>query len=168
MGLNSLFRPFSCPSAIPSSRSTQTLSRLGCAQYGVWVELPASFHDGACTFAFADGHVELHPWLYDLTKRPVKLNSLPEINFPSSARDDYQWVLDRTTVAPSKLTVVRGASNQVQITWSQLPTNYVMQAIEQLSSGTWTNAGLAPERTVGRSAVRIPVEGGQRFFRLAR
>lgn len=27
-----------------------------------WVDMPAAYHNGACAFAFADGHAELHPW----------------------------------------------------------------------------------------------------------
>jgi len=28
-----------------------------------WRELPASYHNGACSFSFADGHSEIHKWL---------------------------------------------------------------------------------------------------------
>ena len=27
-----------------------------------WIDLPANYHNGAGSFSFADGHVELHPW----------------------------------------------------------------------------------------------------------
>ncbi len=30
---------------------------------GVWVDQPANYHNGACGFAFADGHSEIHKWV---------------------------------------------------------------------------------------------------------
>ena len=111
--------------------------------------------------------MELHPWQYDLTKQPVKIQSLLEISFPSTDREDYQWVLDRTAVSPSQLAIRQPASNQIQITWSQLPTHYVIQVSDKLSSG-WTNSGVLSESSLGQSALRVPVQGSQRFFRLSR
>ena len=32
------------------------------ASYQHWFDLPASYHDGACGFSFADGHSEIHHW----------------------------------------------------------------------------------------------------------
>jgi prepilin-type N-terminal cleavage/methylation domain-containing protein/prepilin-type processing-associated H-X9-DG protein len=29
-----------------------------------WVDMPAAYHNGACAFAFADGHAELHAWRF--------------------------------------------------------------------------------------------------------
>lgn len=139
---------------------------LNCGSAETWGDQPASFHEGACGFAFADGHTELHPWIHDETKRPVRFSFRATV-IPSTARDDFQWVLDRTSVAPSQLTVSKSSGNQLQITWSQVPPKPIMQATEQLSSGTWTNAGVSLERSVGQNAVRVPMEGGQRFFRLS-
>jgi len=28
----------------------------------LWVSVPGTYHNGGCTFGFADGHSELHPW----------------------------------------------------------------------------------------------------------
>ena len=33
----------------------------------VFVDSPASYHDGACAFGFADGHAEMHRWIGALT-----------------------------------------------------------------------------------------------------
>lgn len=33
-----------------------------------WIDLPASYHDGAATVTFADGHIETHRWLFSQTK----------------------------------------------------------------------------------------------------
>jgi prepilin-type N-terminal cleavage/methylation domain-containing protein/prepilin-type processing-associated H-X9-DG protein len=36
-----------------------------------WRQLPASYHDGGCTFAFADGHEEYKKWLVPQTCVPI-------------------------------------------------------------------------------------------------
>jgi prepilin-type processing-associated H-X9-DG protein len=37
-----------------------------------WFDPPAAFHEGAGTFAFADGHVELHRWRGRIRNLPVR------------------------------------------------------------------------------------------------
>jgi len=62
-----------------------------------WSDLPASFHNGACGFSFADGHSEIKKWRNGATLRPVKQTSS---DFPISTQgrgDDIGWVADRTT-----------------------------------------------------------------------
>jgi len=39
---------------------------------GGWEDLPASYHNQACCFAFADGHSEIHKWFNPGTCVPVK------------------------------------------------------------------------------------------------
>jgi prepilin-type N-terminal cleavage/methylation domain-containing protein/prepilin-type processing-associated H-X9-DG protein len=67
-----------------------------------WEDLPSSYHNGACGFAFADGHSEIKKWLESFTRQPVKYWSSAEF-FPfigqslqSSQQRDYGWFLDRT------------------------------------------------------------------------
>jgi prepilin-type N-terminal cleavage/methylation domain-containing protein/prepilin-type processing-associated H-X9-DG protein len=36
-----------------------------------WEDLPASYHNGACGFGFADGHASIHKWLSGYTVQPV-------------------------------------------------------------------------------------------------
>src|SRR4026209_2631394 len=36
-----------------------------------WVDLPASYHNGAAAFSFADGHSQIQRWAQALTKRPA-------------------------------------------------------------------------------------------------
>ena len=36
-----------------------------------WTDLPASYHNGAGSFAFADGHSELHRWRNKSTIQPA-------------------------------------------------------------------------------------------------
>ena len=64
----------------------------------VWSDLPASYHNGACGFAFADGHSEIKKWMSPTTRRPVMQNTT---GFPlqvGSDTRDIQWVGERTTV----------------------------------------------------------------------
>jgi prepilin-type processing-associated H-X9-DG protein len=37
----------------------------------LWRQLPGSYHDGGCTFAFADGHEEYKKWLVPQTCVPI-------------------------------------------------------------------------------------------------
>jgi prepilin-type N-terminal cleavage/methylation domain-containing protein/prepilin-type processing-associated H-X9-DG protein len=60
-----------------------------------WVDLPASYHGGACGFAFADGHSEIHKWRVDTTKQPVKLIDLSRISVKAND-PDVQWIRYRT------------------------------------------------------------------------
>lgn len=63
-----------------------------------WVDLPASYHNGAATFAFADGHAEVHRWVDPSTRPPSKPDSanLP-FAFPGSAIVDFAWITERTS-----------------------------------------------------------------------
>jgi prepilin-type N-terminal cleavage/methylation domain-containing protein/prepilin-type processing-associated H-X9-DG protein len=36
-----------------------------------WVDVPASYHNGACGFGFADGHAEVHKWKDSRTDFPI-------------------------------------------------------------------------------------------------
>src|SRR4051812_45056990 len=64
-----------------------------------WVDLPGSYHNGAGSFSFADGHTELHKWMDAKTLRPAKPDGaeLPLSLLPG-ARSDYDWVSERTSV----------------------------------------------------------------------
>jgi len=65
-----------------------------------WRDLPASYHNGACGFSFADGHSEIKKWRDSRTRQPVKLQikwwqlgGVPTFAVPQSV--DYAWVNDR-------------------------------------------------------------------------
>ena len=64
-----------------------------------WSDLPASSHNGAGGFAFADGHAEIHMWRDAATKnRGVTRDGwFPGLPF-TSGKTDYQWVSDHSTV----------------------------------------------------------------------
>jgi prepilin-type N-terminal cleavage/methylation domain-containing protein/prepilin-type processing-associated H-X9-DG protein len=73
-----------CTSADPGERWT-------------WSDLPASYHNGACGFSFADGHAEIKKWLSPTTRRPVLKNGN---GFPVSIdadKRDVIWISQRTT-----------------------------------------------------------------------
>lgn len=61
-----------------------------------WRDLPASYHNGAAGFSFADGHSEIHKWLDETTKQPVRRQLKPwgnALNDPDS--EDLKWMNDR-------------------------------------------------------------------------
>jgi prepilin-type N-terminal cleavage/methylation domain-containing protein/prepilin-type processing-associated H-X9-DG protein len=64
-----------------------------------WIDLPASYHNGAASFSFADGHAETHRWLFARTKRPPIPNTvrLP-MYVPANERADFDWVISRMSV----------------------------------------------------------------------
>lgn len=64
-----------------------------------WVDLPASYHNGAANLAFADGHLETHKWRFAST-RPLAFPDAAHLPFPVSAAEqaDFDWLMDRTTV----------------------------------------------------------------------
>lgn len=68
------------------------------AQKWLWGDLPASYHNGACGFSFADGHAEIKKWLSPDTKRPVLQNGsgIPVSIGPD--KRDIAWINERTTV----------------------------------------------------------------------
>ena len=52
-----------------------------------WVDLPASFHGGACNLTFADGHVEMRQWQSTNTVVPVRVSTFSTIAVPSTDPD---------------------------------------------------------------------------------
>lgn len=60
-----------------------------------WVDLPASYHNRACGFSFADGHAEVHRWLESTTVVPVIKNT--HNAFPAMNSRDIQWMIRHAT-----------------------------------------------------------------------
>lgn len=58
-----------------------------------WRDLPASYHNGACGFSFADGHSEIKKWQDGRTRQPVKYLDLSNMKVPGSA--DYVWINEK-------------------------------------------------------------------------
>ena len=61
-----------------------------------WSDLPASFHNRACGFAFADGHSEIRKWRDATTVRPV-LKTTSDFPINAIGKTDITWVAERTT-----------------------------------------------------------------------
>jgi prepilin-type N-terminal cleavage/methylation domain-containing protein/prepilin-type processing-associated H-X9-DG protein len=66
--------------------------------YPEWERLPASWHNGAATFSFSDGHTEIHSWKCPSTTPP----SVPDgASLPIDASDDprdFNWVIMHMSV----------------------------------------------------------------------
>ena len=64
-----------------------------------WIDLPASYHNGAANLAFADGHLETHKWRFASTKPSPQPDAahLPR-PVPLTERADYDWLMERTTI----------------------------------------------------------------------
>jgi prepilin-type N-terminal cleavage/methylation domain-containing protein/prepilin-type processing-associated H-X9-DG protein len=60
-----------------------------------WGDLPASYHNGACGFSFADGHAEVHKWKSRTSIYPVRY-FFSTVGFDAAGRLDYAWYTDRT------------------------------------------------------------------------
>jgi prepilin-type N-terminal cleavage/methylation domain-containing protein/prepilin-type processing-associated H-X9-DG protein len=68
------------------------------AQAKDWSDLPASYHNGAAGFSFADGHAEIHAWKDSVTKsRRIKAAGWFEGLPLSGASPDYRWIAERST-----------------------------------------------------------------------
>lgn len=63
-----------------------------------WIDLPASEHNSAAPFAFADGHALMHPWQNKSTLQPQRPDAV-EFPLRLSATDtaDLNWVMDHTS-----------------------------------------------------------------------
>jgi prepilin-type N-terminal cleavage/methylation domain-containing protein/prepilin-type processing-associated H-X9-DG protein len=74
---------------------------LNRAYYPQWIDLPASYHNGAACVSFADGHAEAHRWR-NMRTRPAPVpdaaQPLPSAALPNTERDDLNWMVDRMSV----------------------------------------------------------------------
>ncbi|HXU78821.1 MAG TPA: type II secretion system protein [Methylomirabilota bacterium] len=70
------------------------LNPLAAGSSSHWSDLPASYHNGACGFSFADGHAEIKKWMEGGTRVPVVMKDFGGATTPNSR--DYNWLADRT------------------------------------------------------------------------
>ena len=62
-----------------------------------WQDIPASYHDGGCTFSFADGHAEVRKWRSVPTIHyPVRFSYPPTRTFDALGKADFNWYRERT------------------------------------------------------------------------
>jgi len=64
--------------------------------YSAWEDIPASYHNGACGFGFADGHAEIHKWQDANTKAPIE-QTHPSVATGTTSIHDSAWLHARTT-----------------------------------------------------------------------
>ena len=63
----------------------------------VMVDYPASYHGGACGFAFADGHSEIHKWQDPRTTPALKRGQELPLNQALPNNRDVFWMQDHST-----------------------------------------------------------------------
>jgi prepilin-type processing-associated H-X9-DG protein len=61
------------------------------------IDFPASYHNGACGFSFADGHSEIKKWKDGRTIAPVRYTGTLALNVASPNNRDVLWFAERTT-----------------------------------------------------------------------
>jgi prepilin-type N-terminal cleavage/methylation domain-containing protein/prepilin-type processing-associated H-X9-DG protein len=61
------------------------------------VDYPASYHNGAGGFSFADGHSEIKKWVDSRTVPLLKRGAELQLNIASANNPDVQWLQDRAT-----------------------------------------------------------------------
>jgi prepilin-type processing-associated H-X9-DG protein len=69
------------------------------------IDFPASYHNGACGFSFADGHSEIHKWIGKTIQPPVVPgeasigNGLSAVNAAGDSAPDVLWLQQHTSAA---------------------------------------------------------------------
>jgi prepilin-type N-terminal cleavage/methylation domain-containing protein/prepilin-type processing-associated H-X9-DG protein len=64
---------------------------------GAWQDIPASYHNGACGFSFADGHSEIKKWRSRTSNyRNVQYSYPATMSFDAAGRLDFEWYLEHT------------------------------------------------------------------------
>ena len=61
-----------------------------------WFDAPASYHNNACGFSFADGHSEIHKWTESTMIKPVTY-TVGEFGTANANSKDFRWFWERTT-----------------------------------------------------------------------
>ena len=60
------------------------------------VDYPASYHNNAAGFSFADGHAEIHKWLDKRTYPKINKGNMP-LNVPMMNSVDLYWMMEKST-----------------------------------------------------------------------
>jgi prepilin-type N-terminal cleavage/methylation domain-containing protein/prepilin-type processing-associated H-X9-DG protein len=71
------------------------------ATFQYWGDLPASYHNGAGGFSFADGHSEIHKWRSRATLQPVRFASGTQMlpfSIDGWGKVDQQWITFHTSL----------------------------------------------------------------------
>ena len=62
------------------------------------IDFPASYHNGACGFSFADGHSEIKKWTDGRTVVPARYNGQLGLNVASANNRDVLWMSERSSI----------------------------------------------------------------------
>jgi prepilin-type N-terminal cleavage/methylation domain-containing protein/prepilin-type processing-associated H-X9-DG protein len=62
------------------------------------IDFPASYHNGACGFSFADGHAEIKKWLDVRTQARVRYDANLALNVSSPNNRDVLWMAERSSI----------------------------------------------------------------------
>jgi len=71
-----------------------------------WQDMPASYHNNACGFGFADGHAEIKKWLDPQSQAPIQkipgwVAGVPGVNgYGTTSIHDSAWLVARTSSPP--------------------------------------------------------------------
>ena len=65
-----------------------------------WQDRPASYHNGAAGFSFADGHAEVHKWRSNSSIYSVKYNYGSPKPFDAAGKLDIAWYAQRIQLIP--------------------------------------------------------------------
>jgi prepilin-type N-terminal cleavage/methylation domain-containing protein/prepilin-type processing-associated H-X9-DG protein len=72
-------------------------STMGAARI---IDFPASYHNGACGFSFADGHSEIRKWVDSRTIAPVRYTGTMSLNVSTPNNQDVLWLSERSSMRP--------------------------------------------------------------------
>jgi prepilin-type processing-associated H-X9-DG protein len=132
-----------------------------------WFDLPGSQHNGGCGVGYADGHGEIHTWVNAGTKATVRYGFLSAPSITSTTSQDYLWLTSRMTVDQTALAMNR-RTNGVEVAWSALSTNYVLEANSDISTTNWTIVEPKPVADYGTKSLTTGASNSVSFFRLHR
>jgi prepilin-type processing-associated H-X9-DG protein len=62
------------------------------------IDYPASYHNAACGFSFADGHSEIRKWIDPRTVVPARYDNSLSLNVASPDNRDVLWMAERSSV----------------------------------------------------------------------
>jgi prepilin-type N-terminal cleavage/methylation domain-containing protein/prepilin-type processing-associated H-X9-DG protein len=62
------------------------------------IDFPASYHNGACGFSFADGHSEIRKWVDGRTIAPARYTGQLSLNVASDGNLDVLWLSERSSI----------------------------------------------------------------------
>lgn len=89
------------PDSINNGAFGVWMSDLGNPTRAYIFDFPASYHNGACGFSFADGHAEIRKWIDARTKAPIKSSNTLTLGIDSPNNRDMLWLTEHTS-APER------------------------------------------------------------------